>query len=47
MLTSGSAIGTLFTGILGSFILDYFGWAAVFRIIGNGYEILMMKLLKM
>lgn len=34
MLTSGSAIGTLLTGILGSFILDYFGWPSVFRIIG-------------
>lgn len=35
MLTSGSAIGTLLTGILGSFILDYFGWPSVFRIIGK------------
>lgn len=34
MLTSGSALGTLLTGILGSFILDYFGWASAFRIIG-------------
>lgn len=35
LLTSGSAIGTLLTGILGSFILDYFGWPSVFRIIGK------------
>lgn len=34
MLTSGSALGTLLTGTLGSFILDYFGWAFAFRIIG-------------
>lgn len=34
MLTAGSAVGTLSTGILGSFILDYFGWPAVFRVIG-------------
>lgn len=34
MLTSGSALGTLLTGILGSFILDYFGWQMAFRIIG-------------
>lgn len=34
LLTSGSAMGTLLTGILGSFILDYFGWPSVFRVIG-------------
>lgn len=34
MLTSGSAVGTLLTGSLGSFILDYFGWAFVFHVIG-------------
>lgn len=34
MLTSGSAIGTLVTGTLGSFLLDYFGWAIAFRILG-------------
>ncbi|KAL1402006.1 hypothetical protein pipiens_006270 [Culex pipiens pipiens] len=34
ILTSGSAMGTLLTGILGSFILDYFGWPTVFRVIG-------------
>lgn len=34
LLTSGSALGTLLTGILGSFILDYFGWQMAFRIIG-------------
>lgn len=35
LLTSGSAIGTLLTGTMGSFILDYFGWSFVFRIIGE------------
>lgn len=34
MLTSGSALGTLLTGLLGSFLLDYFGWATAFRVIG-------------
>lgn len=34
LLTIGSAIGTLLTGFLGSFILDYFGWPSVFRVIG-------------
>lgn len=35
ILTAGSAFGTLLTGILGSFILDYFGWPTVFRVIGK------------
>lgn len=39
MLTAGSAVGTLLTGILGSFILDYFGWPTVFRVIGKYYII--------
>lgn len=34
LLTSGSALGTLLTGIIGSFLLDYFGWQMAFRIIG-------------
>ncbi|KAL5281046.1 SLC17A9 family protein [Megaselia abdita] len=34
LLTSGSAVGTLLTGILGSFVLDYFGWSTVFQVIG-------------
>lgn len=34
LLTCGSALGTLLTGTLGSFILDYFGWPMVFRILG-------------
>uniref|UniRef100_A0AAG5DMN7 Major facilitator superfamily (MFS) profile domain-containing protein n=1 Tax=Anopheles atroparvus TaxID=41427 RepID=A0AAG5DMN7_ANOAO len=34
ILTSGSALGTLLTGIVGSFILDYFGWPTAFRVIG-------------
>lgn len=27
-------MGTLLTGIMGSFVLDYFGWSYVFRVIG-------------
>nr|CAD7585764.1 unnamed protein product [Timema genevievae] len=34
ILMSGSAFGTLVTGTLGSFVLDYFGWQAVFYTIG-------------
>lgn len=34
ILTSGGAVGTLVTGTLGSFLLDYFGWATAFRIFG-------------
>ncbi|KAH8333094.1 hypothetical protein KR074_005443 [Drosophila pseudoananassae] len=34
LLTAGSALGTLLTGIMGSFLLDYFGWSYVFRVIG-------------
>lgn len=34
MLHCGSAFGTLLTGIMGSFLLDYFGWQIAFRIIG-------------
>lgn len=34
LLTTGSSIGTLITGIFGSFILDYLGWTWVFQIIG-------------
>lgn len=34
LLTSGGAVGTLLTGTLGSFLLDYFGWATAFRIFG-------------
>ena len=34
ILTSGSALGTLLTGIVGSFLLDYFGWPTAFRVIG-------------
>jgi ACS family sodium-dependent inorganic phosphate cotransporter-like MFS transporter 9 len=34
VLTSGSAIGTLFTGTFGSYLLDYYGWPAVFYVIG-------------
>ncbi|XP_063236851.1 voltage-gated purine nucleotide uniporter SLC17A9 isoform X2 [Bacillus rossius redtenbacheri] len=32
--TSGSAVGTLLTGTVGSCVLDYFGWHAVFYAIG-------------
>lgn len=34
LLTSGSAFGTLTTGLLGTFLLDYFGWPWVFQVIG-------------
>jgi MFS transporter, ACS family, solute carrier family 17 (sodium-dependent inorganic phosphate cotransporter), member 9 len=34
LLTSGSAFGTLLTGFLGTFLLDYFGWSFVFQVIG-------------
>lgn len=34
LLTSGSAFGTLMTGFLGTFLLDYFGWTFVFQVIG-------------
>lgn len=34
MLTTGSAFGTLTTGLLGTFVLDYFGWTWVFQVIG-------------
>lgn len=34
LLHCGSAFGTLLTGILGSFLLEYFGWQTAFRIIG-------------
>jgi MFS transporter, ACS family, solute carrier family 17 (sodium-dependent inorganic phosphate cotransporter), member 9 len=34
LLTAGSAVGTLTTGLLGTFLLDYFGWAWVFQVIG-------------
>lgn len=34
ILTSGSAIGTLLTGSLGSLLLDHFGWSVAFRVIG-------------
>lgn len=35
LLTSGSAFGTLLTGIVGSFLMDYFGWRSAFRVIGG------------
>lgn len=34
ILTSGSAFGTLSTGLLGTFLLDFFGWPWVFQVIG-------------
>lgn len=34
LLTSGSAFGTLTTGLMGTFLLDYFGWPWVFQVIG-------------
>ncbi|KAL9872846.1 voltage-gated purine nucleotide uniporter SLC17A9-like isoform 1-T1 [Glossina fuscipes fuscipes] len=34
LLTSGSAMGALLTGVLSSFVLDYFDWSCVFRVVG-------------
>lgn len=34
ILMSGSAVGTLLTGILGSLVLDFFGWETVFKFLG-------------
>lgn len=34
LLTMGSAFGTLTTGLLGTFLLDFFGWPWVFQVIG-------------
>lgn len=34
VLTSGSAVGTLMTGMLGSYLLDQFGWPTVFYFVG-------------
>ncbi|XP_067001779.2 voltage-gated purine nucleotide uniporter SLC17A9 isoform X2 [Anabrus simplex] len=34
VLTSGSAVGTIVTGVLGSYLLDHFGWPTVFLMIG-------------
>lgn len=35
ILTCGSAVGTLLTGSLGSYLLDCYGWPAVFYVIGS------------
>jgi ACS family sodium-dependent inorganic phosphate cotransporter-like MFS transporter 9 len=32
LLTSGAAVGTLVTGLLGTFLLDFFGWTVVFQV---------------
>lgn len=34
LVTSGSALGTLLTGILGSYVLENYKWDAVFRVLG-------------
>ncbi|XP_014204480.1 solute carrier family 17 member 9 [Copidosoma floridanum] len=34
LVTSGSALGTLLTGVLGSYILDNYQWDTVFRVLG-------------
>lgn len=34
LLTAGASVGTLTTGLLGTFLLDFFGWTFVFQIIG-------------
>lgn len=35
LLTSGSALGTLLTGSLGSYLLENYNWTTVFRILGS------------
>lgn len=35
LLTSGSALGTLLTGSLGSYLLENYNWMTVFRILGT------------
>ncbi|KAL6255675.1 hypothetical protein P5V15_012922 [Pogonomyrmex californicus] len=35
LLTSGSALGTLLTGSLGSYLLDNYNWATVLRVLGS------------
>ncbi|XP_067208729.1 voltage-gated purine nucleotide uniporter SLC17A9 [Linepithema humile] len=35
LLTSGSALGTLLTGSLGSYLLENYNWMTVFRILGG------------
>lgn len=34
LLTAGASVGTLVTGLLGTFLLDFFGWTVVFQVIG-------------
>lgn len=34
LVTSGSALGTLLTGILGSYVLENYKWDVVFRVLG-------------
>ncbi|XP_012527209.1 solute carrier family 17 member 9 isoform X2 [Monomorium pharaonis] len=35
LITTGSAMGTLLTGSLGSYLLDYYNWLTVFRVLGG------------
>lgn len=35
LLTTGSALGTLLTGSLGSYLLDNYNWSKVFQVLGN------------
>ena len=35
LVTSGSALGTLLTGVLGSYVLENYQWDTVFRVLGN------------
>jgi ACS family sodium-dependent inorganic phosphate cotransporter-like MFS transporter 9 len=35
LVTSGSALGTLLTGVLGSYILEHYEWNSVFRVLGD------------
>lgn len=34
LVTSGSALGTLLTGVLGSYVLQHYEWDTVFRVLG-------------
>ncbi|XP_011502869.1 PREDICTED: solute carrier family 17 member 9 [Ceratosolen solmsi marchali] len=34
LVTSGSALGTLLTGVLGSYVLQHYEWDSVFRVLG-------------
>ncbi|KAJ8680594.1 hypothetical protein QAD02_016381 [Eretmocerus hayati] len=35
LVTSGSALGTLLTGVLGSYLLESYSWYSIFRVLGS------------